>query len=449
MIKSSSVKKFLIFVFVLLLFQPLFAVNLNFKAYYSPELSHYKEPKLVNSAKIVSVDIVIDIYFFSSRCNVSVEYLQTKENSTSITDKVFIWGNVSQLLVSDSLGRNLLISAFYNLTSGYTEIIYRLPRALSVGEKYSFYIAFLSENKEEQGTLNFDFRIFFTQSVSILSITTFLTNSLSLYSSNPEPQTISTIGEKLKLTWNYADSSNFVLLIKYKSLENVFLVSPLVWEVGYIPRSANKIKQIFTLTNILNVHQQVNITANVTWISTKYKTIDLLPLEQKKVTIEIKLQAGEQSGKIIFQSNLSKQVTECTVHAYVVADINPWMIVSIFLFSFLIASLVIIFFIWQNSKEEVAKIEKKKTKKYDLGKLSKFLNEKEEKIMRIIIEKPGQNQASVAAKTGLSQATVSRILNKLEGKEIINRTSVGMSTLIYPNEKASFFKFIEKDNEKE
>lgn len=69
--------------------------------------------------------------------------------------------------------------------------------------------------------------------------------------------------------------------------------------------------------------------------------------------------------------------------------------------------------------------------------------------MKIIIEKPGQNQASIAAKTGLSQATVSRILNKLEGKEIINRTSVGMSTLIYPNEKASFFKLIEKDNEKE
>ncbi|MHA1305191.1 MAG: helix-turn-helix transcriptional regulator, partial [Candidatus Heimdallarchaeaceae archaeon] len=282
---------------------------------------------------------------------------------------------------------------------------------------------------------------------SIFSAKIFLDQNLVLYSSEPEPQTISTVGERIKLTWDTIEISNFGVVIEYKSsiMNQTFTISPSVWDIGYIPRSARKIKQKFTITNLFSITQAINVTTNATWISCE-EFIILKPNSQAEVTVEVKLSSlGELKGLISFQSNISMQAVECEVRVYVTASMNSWLIVSVFLFSGIIGLVIINFFFWQRLKENKVKGEGTHSPSYDFDKLDEFLSPKERKVVEVVLKKPGLNQVTIATKTGLSKATVSRLLMKLEGKGIIDKQNVGMSTLVFINEDSDLLRYLKKD----
>ena len=63
----------------------------------------------------------------------------------------------------------------------------------------------------------------------------------------------------------------------------------------------------------------------------------------------------------------------------------------------------------------------------ELERVLKIFNENERRVLEVLMNSNDITQNEIAAKTGLSSPTVSRILNKLENKGIIVRYRDGMS----------------------
>lgn len=63
----------------------------------------------------------------------------------------------------------------------------------------------------------------------------------------------------------------------------------------------------------------------------------------------------------------------------------------------------------------------------ELERVLKIFNENERRVLEVLMKSNDISQNEIAAKTGLSSPTISRILNKLENKGIIVRYRDGMS----------------------
>ncbi len=95
--------------------------------------------------------------------------------------------------------------------------------------------------------------------------------------------------------------------------------------------------------------------------------------------------------------------------------------------------LVGIFLIFSKPKEKIIektiikKVEKKeKLKKFDMS----TLKSEEKKIVNLLLEKKAMFQADIVEISGMNKVKVSRILDKLEGNDIIERKRRGMQNIV-------------------
>ncbi len=82
-------------------------------------------------------------------------------------------------------------------------------------------------------------------------------------------------------------------------------------------------------------------------------------------------------------------------------------------------------------KKVKEQIEPKKLSKENYQKIMKDMDEDEKKVLEgIIAEKGSIMQSGIVAKTGLTKVKVTRILDRLEGREIIERKRRGMTNVV-------------------
>ena len=84
------------------------------------------------------------------------------------------------------------------------------------------------------------------------------------------------------------------------------------------------------------------------------------------------------------------------------------------------------------------------TYSFDQEKLSSILKENELKVFDEIATNPGTTQIKIANALDLSKASISRIITKLENKNLIVKKNIGMSNQLYVNNKSDIFEFIKK-----
>ncbi|MFH0831525.1 MAG: MarR family transcriptional regulator [archaeon] len=115
-------------------------------------------------------------------------------------------------------------------------------------------------------------------------------------------------------------------------------------------------------------------------------------------------------------------------------DIKTQTIISLVLIgAILIIGLVLIF----NKEKEriIVKIKKIKNEfaeklKEDKEKNLKFLNREEKAVYGILMKEGSMFQADIVDKSGFSKVKVTRILDRLEGKQLIERKRRGMSNIV-------------------
>ncbi len=411
---------------------------------------------------ISKVDLLINIHYLIAKVNQTIEYLQVNSNASKYIDTIYLKGNINNVTVIDNTKNNLLISNTYEEDIGYSRIILQLSRVLTAGERYQIFLSYIDFINSSSGLREFDFHTVWSKKASVFSALVYLDKDLILYSSNPEPQTITPIDQRLRLTWDTVQISNFELLIHFKSthIGKSITITPIEWKIGYIPKTAKKVYQIFTIFNLLEQPIEIDITTNVTWLEhSESVVIDALESKNILVTLELK-QIGKLEATILFQSNVTAEPLVCEVNVYVLSSVNGWFISSLILMlGFIGLGLYLVYYQYVEEKKKIAKrkylqtqhgrTENQQKKKYDLSAIVQFFNEKELLVIQEILEKPGSTQVNISKSTEISKATLSRIIEKLDRKGIITKKFMGMSNFLFINKKSSVYNLIEIEEEEE
>jgi len=144
------------------------------------------------------------------------------------------------------------------------------------------------------------------------------------------------------------------------------------------------------------------------------------------VLIFIKIQADNESAFLCEKFHESKlDMNSCPVHqANSFWSKLSWMVTAAFGIDFLIFGLgVYISFFYKSTGKE----SKKEFKDIDLAKL----DEQEKRIYEIVKNKNGSAyQADLIKETGFSKVKITRILDKLEMKDVLERRRRGMTNII-------------------
>ena len=356
MIKLKKLK-FGIFVCFLLYHFGIFGSN----AYVTPSRDNPALDAL--STTISSVDITYSISASLVSLTAFVEYIQVVDSPTLFLDYLYISGDHSDILVIDEWNRDLLVSATYNESSGFTNIYYELPVILDIGESYD--IALLSSFKPQIDNENFilNSSILWNQNISQYSVSALIDSNLVLRSTSPSPHSTIVENQRLKLSWEMSNIDEFNLEIIYESNPEYLpvLVSPESLDLGVIPKSHQGYITQFTITNLLDVPINVSILNNDPQITVE-RFIVLLPHAEDQIDVQLDVsETGEFVGSMIFLTNVSLYAyKECSIAFEVVNYTNPFIIVVIILSVFsliLIVASTLLLLDWKRLKE----IEKRNT----------------------------------------------------------------------------------------
>lgn len=72
---------------------------------------------------------------------------------------------------------------------------------------------------------------------------------------------------------------------------------------------------------------------------------------------------------------------------------------------------------------------------FRINAMEDLLNEKEFQVLQVLLENNGISQQRIAELTGISKATVSRVVGRLLSKRLVEKRQLGMSNLIYLGER--------------
>ncbi len=137
----------------------------------------------------------------------------------------------------------------------------------------------------------------------------------------------------------------------------------------------------------------------------------------------VKIDVDEQGEALCSSVHANKEdMNQCPVHT---SNLS-WLLVSAFGIAFLVlgSGIYMIFLPLKKEKEEKEEIQYKKV---DLARL----DGDEQKIYTLIRTKEGSEyQSDLIQETGYSKVKVSRILDKMEGKGLIERKRRGMTNIV-------------------
>ncbi len=271
-------KKLGLVLFSCLIFYPLIFCNAT------TNFSPYSDNIIIDdlSTMISSVDITYSVTVTRVSLTIFVEYRQVVESASYFFDSLQLSGDHSEIIVTDEWNRNLLVSSFYNASTGFTNVSYELPEILNLGETYSIVLlsSFLPSVENNDFMLNSS--LSWTQNISVYSVSAYIDPNLVLRSSSPPAHSTNIVNQRLKLSWELSNIANFDLMISYEiNLEYLpILVTPNSWDLGIIPKSQTSIVKQYVITNLLNIPVNVSILSDETWVDIqKYKMWKLISLE--------------------------------------------------------------------------------------------------------------------------------------------------------------------------
>lgn len=138
----------------------------------------------------------------------------------------------------------------------------------------------------------------------------------------------------------------------------------------------------------------------------------------------VKISYDDQSAFLceIYHESPDLEIGQCPAHTSNV----PWLIFLAFGVSFIVLFSGI-FMVRKPKERVVVKKVKEKKKKLDLSKLDK----KEKEVVKMLeSEKGTMFQADLMEKLGIGKVGITRLLDKLESKQIIERKRRGMSNVV-------------------
>ncbi|MCG3217961.1 MAG: MarR family transcriptional regulator [Candidatus Heimdallarchaeota archaeon] len=371
--------------------------------------------------------------------NVTLSLVGT--NETSRRGYIVIPLNSTEIEISDQFGA---IEHTITTEMNITKITYNLSFDLLEGQSHVINLYCQTpiqiQGKFRQTVIG----VAFDNQIGFISAVIRLNLGLSLYSSSISPHQIQPSAQGLKLSWSIPNTKSFWTTITYATSDDTaqLLITPTQWQVGTIKGT--------TVTQEFSVYNLGNTGVNISIFTPHYINIDLRKSTIKawgNFTFKATIEGNNQkyADKIIISTNRTENSIEIPFEVTFeeVKESSQWVFI---LLGVIIGLAGLGWGAWTKYKtkidqqEKVAKIPEKAVKtipekKLDFSKLLTRMSGQEVQALQAIYEEPGCNQASLGDKIGVSKATVSRIIGRLENKGFITKKQQGMSNSIFPTEK--------------
>ncbi|UCE13480.1 MAG: MarR family transcriptional regulator [Candidatus Heimdallarchaeota archaeon] len=428
-----------------------------------------------NGASLAEIDIEIKIQPHLVECNITLDYAGQVSENTSSYDTLIIEGMVQNLSVTDGEGENL----FYvtEVRGNATVVTYHFSHKLSIGESYSVTCRYY-QNSTRTAKYQFEYTldIDWPGSAGIERVVVLFEPGLDLLDSSNQPHFYSSKEGWLQLNWYETITTDFSSVFSFsRSPLSTLLIDPEEWDTGNV--TVTDLPSILIhFTNDGEDTVEIQLVTEK-WFDVNMTSFKILAGHHKAVRCWISTtRAGEYSGTLKIHTNISGNYIFTISITTVVEGQSGFDWFPLFLLALLIATVGVSVYIINkkrivnfrgfldrvashpelDSGKEVDKISDMDLRKTEtppviiedpsvlppgpevvsrVDAMEDLLNEKEFQVLQVLLESNGISQQRIAELTGISKATVSRVVGRLLSKRLVEKRQLGMSNLIYLGER--------------
>ena len=406
-----------------------------------------------NEPLITETQITLYVHKLNTHAIVSIALVGTSNpNENQLTLKTSIGSE--NITVKNS--GNLHITYSINQGENFSFITLFLPEDLGTGDDITITLEYDILNQESNENLIANFYFESYQLINYLKILAWIDPGITLGNITPTPSSVGTINGLTKIIWLLFNSKTFstsmTLNISSSTGFDAIKVTPLALLLK--GKVGEKVSFQVTLKNIYITSVLIKIIKpEIISLSRDQLTLS----SNQNITLKVQAKIIDTDSPVILTfipALLNAKPVQVKIYMTVVqlSALKYYIIGGILALTFLLAYLIL------KPPQVLLRFIKKKYKLIDKTELqdttvsssqlqdvvreklllslmkSKHYDKNEKIVIAHLLEKDGVTQQYLADKTDLSKATISRAVAKLEAKELVRKTPLGMSNILYLNE---------------
>ena len=416
------------------------------------------DSRIENQNDISTGEIICFLHRKTAHIQINIEFVGTnttnnslftskeeRESENTTLESIIVAGAVREVTIIEA--NNYTLQHTEIDLNGSTKIQFALTKPIPIGFSRNVRINFIQETTQVDTLFYYELGVDWLRRIGSQKARVIFDKGLSLINSMPKPHVISSIGDRLILSWFEVNRLSFSVKIDFSApitLDNL-IITPSTWSLGTIRRNM-VIEQVFQVVNNENSFLEGSISAP-DWIELNISHWSLAVGEQLyfKAVIHPKT-IGEIKGNITLQSTLNADPVTIKVTGQIVPQFDVKVLLLITFGTFILMAAIITLTILTKKGKIASKTSKIKSKEQakpenttrtleeiDLSKWREILTRKEFLIFEEICKSNGISQAEICRRTQLSKSTISRCVNRLVVKGLVKKEAYGMSNKISVN----------------
>ncbi|NHJ39185.1 MAG: MarR family transcriptional regulator [Asgard group archaeon] len=411
---------------------------INDQILYTNSLNDIASAKVTCYLHLKTTQVQLDIDFVGSDSE-SIGEINSKYYTSF--EEISVYGQIRGVQVIES--NTIELEYFLEVVDNSTKIQFALSTDIPVGFVRNVKITFIQDTKDFLTHYNYELGVNWQRRIGNQNVIVICDKGISLMNCLPPPHSISTISNKLVLSWLEVNRYSFFADINYTSLVILddLKISPDTWNIGRTSKDNEPLVNVFSITNFENQKLDGTII-KPDWVETNFTDWELNIGETIYLEIIIDRSISRNCDCIIsLQCSLASFPVDIEISGKV-ANLSTGSIVTISLLTLILvifATTTIVYFYKRNyfGNEKLTQsdliIEEEIYYKIDFDKWKEILTVKEFVIFQIITNEIELTQAEIVRQTSLSKSTVSRAVGRLIAKGLVRKEKYGMSNIISLN----------------
>ncbi|NPE08743.1 MAG: MarR family transcriptional regulator [Asgard group archaeon] len=371
---------------------------------------------------------------------------ETKSRFYTSQEEISVFGEIRGVQIIEA--NTIELDHYEEVIGNSTKIQFALSSEIPVGLVRNVKITYLQDTKDFLTHYNYELGVNWLRRIGNQNVIIICDREISLLKCVPPPHSISTVSNKLVLSWLEVNRYDFFADINYTSLIVIddLEITPSEWDAGRIRKDSEPMEKVFTITNFENQKLDGSII-KPDWVDANITDWELNIGETMYLKIII-----DRSTPRNFDCNISLQCSLVSFPVNIqisgkIAVLSTGAIVAIILSAMIFGVSTAVGIVYYYKKNYVKSDKLSDTDliaeediidKIDFDKWKEILTEREFTIFQIIIDKTELTQADLVRQTALSKSTVSRAVGRLIVKGLVKKEKYGMSNIVSLN--TEFFK---------
>ncbi|MGC9779855.1 MAG: MarR family transcriptional regulator [Candidatus Heimdallarchaeota archaeon] len=393
---------------------------------------------------IVTVKVTCYLHLRTAQVQLDIDFLgadfnqiKTKNGFYTTIEEISIFGDIRSVQVIESGSIELEHSEI--IDSNSTRIQFTLSSDIPIGFTRNVKITYIQDTDDFLTFYNYQLGVDWLRRIGNQNVIIICDKGISLMNCLPSPHSISTVSDKLVLSWLEANRYSFYANVNYTSLVEIddLIISPHEWDIGRARKDSKPLEKVFAITNSENQKLDGTII-KPDWVETNLTDWELNIGETIYLNVTIDRSISRNCDcNVSLQCSIASFPVNIEISGFV-STISIASIIAIALSSAALVGLLtfeIMYYYRKRTKGRELELAMETyvvdlIENIDLDKWKEILTEREFTIFQIILDKRELTQADLVRQTTLSKSTISRAVGRLVAKGLVKKVKYGMSNVI-------------------